>query len=73
MKDDGPYEDVPLHLLEPLRQWIQDAFGGSLVHPPTLKAAHGSRRHFVTAASPGALVSRSQSTACCKGLGANLM
>jgi hypothetical protein len=28
MKDDGPYEDVPLHLLEPLRQWIQDAFGG---------------------------------------------
>jgi hypothetical protein len=25
---DGPYEGVSLHLLGPLRQWVQDAFGG---------------------------------------------
>ena len=28
-KDKGPYEGVPSHLYEPLRQWVDDTFGGS--------------------------------------------
>jgi len=27
-EDDGPHEGVPLHLFEPLRQWVDWAFGG---------------------------------------------